>query len=88
MIRWIDGETGIRSDVPHNLIYPLKETRPNLHVVTGVQVKHVIFDEYVFQFTLSFTFSFASSNCRAQREPRHGCCLCAQPAILSPRHPN
>ena len=31
------------------MIYPLKETRPNLHVVTGVLVKHVIFDEYVFQ---------------------------------------
>ena len=45
--RWINGETGVRSDVPHHLIYPLKETRPNLHVFTGIHVKHVIFDEYV-----------------------------------------
>ena len=29
------------------MIYPLKETRPNLHVFTGIHVKHVIFDEYV-----------------------------------------
>ena len=45
--RWINGETGVRSDVPHHLIYPLKETRPNLHIVTGIHVKHVTFDEYV-----------------------------------------
>jgi hypothetical protein len=31
------------------MIYPLKETRPNLHVVTGVLAKHVTFNEYVFQ---------------------------------------
>ena len=29
------------------MIYPLEESRPNLHVVTGIQVKHVTFDEYV-----------------------------------------
>lgn len=46
--RWIDAETGYRSDVPHYMIYPLKDTRPNLHVVTGVQVKHVTLDESVF----------------------------------------
>ena len=45
--RWINGETGVRSDVPHHLIYPLKETRPNLHIVTGIHVKRVTFDEYV-----------------------------------------
>jgi alcohol oxidase len=45
--RWINGKTGVRSDVPHHLIYPLKETRPNLHISTGIHVKHVIFDEYV-----------------------------------------
>ena len=45
--RWINAETGARSDVPHNMIYPLKETRPNLHFMTGVYVKHVTFDEYV-----------------------------------------
>jgi hypothetical protein len=60
--RWIDGETGIRSDVPHNMIYPLKETRPNLHIVTGVHVKRAIFDEYVFHLAISvLPFSFASS---------------------------
>lgn len=42
--RWINCETGTRSDVPHNMIYPLKDTRPNLHVLTGVHVKHVTFD--------------------------------------------
>ena len=29
------------------MIYPLKETRPKLHFVTGMNVRHVIFDEYV-----------------------------------------
>ena len=46
-IRWISAETGARSDVPHHMIYPLKHTRPNLHFLTGVHVKHVTFDEYV-----------------------------------------
>jgi hypothetical protein len=49
-IRWINEETGVRSDVPHNMIYPLKETRPNLHFVTGIHVKYVTFNEYVRQF--------------------------------------
>ncbi|KAH9017281.1 alcohol oxidase-like protein [Lactarius hengduanensis] len=43
--KWIDSETGTRSDVPHNMIYPLKDTRPNLHFLTGVHVKHVTFDD-------------------------------------------
>ena len=47
--RWINGETGLRSDVPHNMIYPLKETRPNLHIATGLHVKYVTFDKYVIQ---------------------------------------
>ncbi|KAH9055339.1 alcohol oxidase-like protein [Lactarius vividus] len=38
-------ETGTRSDVPHNMIYPLKDTRPNLHFLTGVHVKHITFDD-------------------------------------------
>ncbi|KAH9174550.1 alcohol oxidase-like protein [Lactarius sanguifluus] len=42
--KWINDETGTRSDVPHNMIYPLKDTRPNLHLLTGVYVKHVTFD--------------------------------------------
>ncbi|KAH9055344.1 alcohol oxidase-like protein [Lactarius vividus] len=29
----------------HNMIYPLKDTRPNLHFLTGVHVKHITFDE-------------------------------------------
>jgi hypothetical protein len=47
--RWIDAQTGTRSDVPHQMIYPLKETRPNLHIFTGIHVKHVTLDEYVSQ---------------------------------------
>ncbi|KAH9046735.1 alcohol oxidase-like protein [Lactarius hengduanensis] len=43
--RWINDETGTRSDVPHNMIYPLKDTRPNLHFLTGVHVKHITFDD-------------------------------------------
>ncbi|KAH9017282.1 alcohol oxidase-like protein [Lactarius hengduanensis] len=43
--RWMNAETGTRSDVPHNMIYPLKDTRPNLHFLTGVHVKHVTFDD-------------------------------------------
>ncbi len=49
--RWINAETGTRSDVPHNMIYPLKDTRPNLHFLTGVHVKHVTFDECVLTLT-------------------------------------
>ena len=45
--RWINSETGTRSDVPHHMIYPLKDTHPNLHFLTGVHVKHVTFDECV-----------------------------------------
>ena len=45
--RWMNGEKGTRSDVPHHMIYPLKDTRPNLHFVTGVHVKRVTFDECV-----------------------------------------
>ncbi|KAI9439017.1 alcohol oxidase-like protein [Lactarius indigo] len=44
-LKWINAETGTRSDVPHNMIYPLKDTRPNLHILTGVHVKHVTFDD-------------------------------------------
>ncbi|KAH8989703.1 alcohol oxidase-like protein [Lactarius akahatsu] len=43
--RWINAKTGTRSDVPHNMIYQLKDTRPNLHFLTGVHVKHVTFDD-------------------------------------------
>ena len=43
----MNGEKGTRSDVPHHMIYPLKDTRPNLHFVTGVHVKRVTFDECV-----------------------------------------
>ncbi len=50
--RWINAETGTRSDVPHNMIYPLKDTRPNLHFLTGVHVKHVTFDECVWPFDM------------------------------------
>ncbi len=45
--RWINYETGTRSDVPHNMIYPLKDTSPNLHYLTNVLVKHVTADEFV-----------------------------------------
>ncbi|KAH9046726.1 alcohol oxidase-like protein [Lactarius hengduanensis] len=44
-LKWMNAETGTRSDVPHNMIYPLKDTRPNLHFLTGVHVKHVTFDD-------------------------------------------
>ncbi|TFY83874.1 hypothetical protein EWM64_g151 [Hericium alpestre] len=42
--KWIDKETGKRSDVPHHFIYNQQETTPNLHIVTGVLVKRVLFD--------------------------------------------
>ncbi|KAN0140567.1 hypothetical protein V8E53_001776 [Lactarius tabidus] len=43
--KWMSSETGTRSDVPHHMIYPLKDTRPNLHFLTGIHVKHVTFDD-------------------------------------------
>ena len=59
--RWINAETGTRSDVPHNMIYPLKDTRPNLHFVTGVHVQHVTFDEYVLTFNI-FLLTFCKAH--------------------------
>ncbi|KAH9174549.1 alcohol oxidase-like protein [Lactarius sanguifluus] len=44
-LKWINAETGTRSDVPHNVIYPLKDSRPNLHFLTGAHVKHVTFND-------------------------------------------
>ncbi|TFY67269.1 hypothetical protein EVG20_g4001 [Dentipellis fragilis] len=41
--KWIDRETGRRSDVPHHFIYNQEKNTPNLHVVTGVRVKRVLF---------------------------------------------
>ncbi|KAI0043154.1 GMC oxidoreductase [Auriscalpium vulgare] len=41
--KWIDGDTGRRSDVPHHFIYP-QDSNPNLTVLTGVYVQRVIFD--------------------------------------------
>ncbi|KAA1469916.1 alcohol oxidase-like protein [Dentipellis sp. KUC8613] len=35
--------TGRRSDVPHHFIYNQEERTPNLHIVTGVHVKRVLF---------------------------------------------
>ncbi|TFY62495.1 hypothetical protein EVG20_g6684 [Dentipellis fragilis] len=40
--KWIDAETGKRSDVPHHYIY--NQTNPGLHVVTGVHVKRVLIE--------------------------------------------
>ncbi|KAH9891940.1 alcohol oxidase-like protein [Cubamyces lactineus] len=40
--KWIDAETGTRSDVPHHYIYP-QSTNENLTVLTGFHVKRVIF---------------------------------------------
>ncbi|THH13767.1 hypothetical protein EW146_g6490 [Bondarzewia mesenterica] len=40
--KWIDEKTGKRSDVPHHFIYDQEGTN-NLHVVTGICVKRVIF---------------------------------------------
>ncbi|KAH8989704.1 alcohol oxidase-like protein [Lactarius akahatsu] len=44
-LNWINAETGTRSDVPHNVIYPFKGSRPNLHIWTGAHVKYVTFDD-------------------------------------------
>ena len=58
-----------RRDVPHHLIYPLKETRPNLHIFIGIYVKHVVFYEYVLPvfFSHSFNFDTATSALPALR---------------------
>ncbi|KAJ7017403.1 GMC oxidoreductase-domain-containing protein [Mycena alexandri] len=41
--KWIDAETGLRSDVPHHFIYNQSHNQ-NLQVLTGSRVKRVIFD--------------------------------------------
>ncbi|TFK36631.1 alcohol oxidase-like protein [Crucibulum laeve] len=41
--KWIDSETGHRSDVPHHFIYNQTENK-NLHIMTGKRVKRVIFE--------------------------------------------
>jgi hypothetical protein len=43
--KWIDGETGKRSDVPHHFIYN-QEDNKNLQVLDGRRVKRILF-EYV-----------------------------------------
>ncbi|KAI0324555.1 alcohol oxidase-like protein [Cubamyces sp. BRFM 1775] len=40
--KWINAETGTRSDVPHHYIYP-QSSNKNLTVLTGYHVKRVIF---------------------------------------------
>ncbi|KAI0066445.1 alcohol oxidase-like protein [Artomyces pyxidatus] len=42
--KWINAETGKRSDVPHHFLYP-QEHNPNLTIVTGVHVRRVTFDQ-------------------------------------------
>jgi alcohol oxidase len=42
------------------MVYPLKETRPKLHIVTGMNVKHVIFDEYVLNLSPATTTELKS----------------------------
>ncbi|KAF7340007.1 GMC oxidoreductase [Mycena venus] len=41
--KWIDAETGTRSDVPHNFIYNQSHNQ-NLKVLSGCRVKRVIFE--------------------------------------------
>lgn len=41
--RWIDGESGRRSDVAHYFIYNQDHTK-NLHVATGCRVKRVLIE--------------------------------------------
>lgn len=55
--KWINGKTGVRSDVPHHLIYPHKETRPNFHIFTGIHVKHVTFDDENCATGVAYTFN-------------------------------
>jgi alcohol oxidase len=50
------------------MIYPLKETRPNLHFVTGIHVQHVTFDEYVLQ--LHFVLTCPAESQYPHREDR------------------
>jgi alcohol oxidase len=64
--RWINAETGTRSDVPHNMIYPLKDTRPNLHFLTGVLVNHVTLDECVWNLKY-FSGEATTYYCRENR---------------------
>ncbi|KAI8986150.1 alcohol oxidase-like protein [Trametes punicea] len=44
--QWIDARTGTRSDVPHHYIYP-QSSNTNLHILTGHQVKRIIFKDNV-----------------------------------------
>ncbi|KAI0830227.1 alcohol oxidase-like protein [Trametes gibbosa] len=41
-LRWIDAETGKRSDIPHHYIY--NRELPNLHIVPDHHVKKVLFE--------------------------------------------
>ncbi|KAI8986149.1 alcohol oxidase-like protein [Trametes punicea] len=44
--KWINARTGTRSDVPHHYIYP-QSSNTNLHILTGHQVKRIIFKDNV-----------------------------------------
>lgn len=41
--RYIDADSGTRSDVPHHYIYNLKDDK-NLHIFTSTRVVRVIFE--------------------------------------------
>ncbi|EIM87118.1 alcohol oxidase [Stereum hirsutum FP-91666 SS1] len=56
--KWIDGVSGKRSDVPHHFIYNQSDN-PNLHIVTGVHVKRVLFDEDRRPNTVEFQYNTA-----------------------------
>ncbi len=47
----MNAETGTHLDVPHTIIYLLKNTRPNLHFLMGVHVKHVTANKCVLTLT-------------------------------------
>ncbi|KAI0651206.1 alcohol oxidase-like protein [Trametes meyenii] len=42
--KWIDADTGIRSDVPHHYIYN-QRTSNNLNILTGYDVKRVLIED-------------------------------------------
>ena len=69
-LKWIDQETGRRSDVAHSYIHPALDRSHNVHLLPGCAVRKVII-EYVPSFPSFYVVlvtDFARSGTEGRRE--------------------
>lgn len=72
MQKWIDGETGKRSDVAHHYIYNnMKNT--GLEILTGTLVRRVLFE-----YATSYVVTTQTLTSSLQRDARHRGRVCSK----------